>query len=122
MKQKVANFLLTSADSHDPIAFASILGAINEKTFLENDNQDVIDGVGGGGDPEATVEKQDAEKDTCQETEGKTIPLKGISIVDENLVMRSCEEETAEDHSADQAVSTGCAQPPDQADDSGQQN
>ena len=57
MKQKVANSLLTSADSHDRIAFASILGAINEITFLENDNQDVIDGVGGGGDPEATVEK-----------------------------------------------------------------
>ena len=98
---------------------ASVIAAINETPFLEDDNQDVIDGVGGGGDPEATVEKQDAEKDTIQETKGKTIPLKCIAIVDEHLVMRGCEEEATEDHSADQAVSTGCAQPLDQADDPG---
>jgi hypothetical protein len=55
MKKKVANSLLTAANIHDPIA--SISAAINETTLLENDNQDVIDGVGGGGDPEATVEK-----------------------------------------------------------------
>ena len=113
---------MTSADCHDPITPASIIAAINETTFLEDDNQDVIDGVGGGGDPEATVEEQDAEKDTSQETKGKTIPLKCITIVDEDLVMRRGEEEAAEDDSADQAVSTGCAQPLDHADDSGQEN
>ena len=117
MKKKVANSLLTAADLHDPIA--STIAAINQTRFLEDDNQDVIDGVGGGGDPEATVEKQDAEKDTSEEAEGKTIPLKCIAIVDEHLVMRGCEEEATEDHSADQAVSTGCAQPLDQADDPG---
>ena len=55
MKKKVANSLLTAADLHDPIA--STIAAINQTRFLEDDNQDVIDGVGGGGDPEATVEK-----------------------------------------------------------------